>query len=416
MDVRCDAPREPYVHSGILGVTGLEKSAVGDCEEDHALIGVRKLDSFLNTFCTPFRRTGRPSATDFELKEHIRKRTRVFVADGGSKERRALLLAAEHLFPNIALLLRDAAHALRIAIKNPLHFDDLFGEVWTHLFDKRHALVPDVMNSAKWQDLFQNIHRTVLRIPCESQPLSVVLKHLSFAKQRFDSAADPMAKVAFMLLPLATMLAYIGSDERHKLCDRERAKKMLKKLDSKFALAVGVCADWGLVTQAFIRLFDKNEHDIAKTESEIDMLKKSMTILFAEGGIFSSRDTDRHIRPTKLPAIGGYFGAVGVKPMFVTEHIEKTLRRRAVFNCGNEQVLLWGAPERSDVEEIALRLKFVTAHVIDRAEAEFDHLACFSCFHVPKLSCGRLIPVKIQTWPGSDSKNCRVTFGKSRRL
>ena len=416
MDVRCDAPREPYIHSGILGVTGLEKSAVGDCEEDHALIGVRKLDSFLNTFCTPLRRTGRPSATDLELKEHIRNHTRVFAADGGSKERRALLLAAEHLFPNIALLLRDAAHALRIAIKNPLHFDDLFGEVWTHLFDKRHALVPDVMNSAKWQDLFQNIHRTVLRIPCESQPLSVVLKHLSFAKQRFDSAADPMAKVAFMLLPLATMLAYIGSDERHKLCDRERAKKMLKKLDSKFALAVGVCADWGLVTQAFIRLFDKNEHDIAKTESEIDMLKKSMTILFAEGGIFSSRDTDRHIRPTKLPAIGGYFGAVGVKPMFVTEHIEKTLRRRAVFNCGNEQVLLWGAPERSDVEEIALRLKFVTAHVIDRAEAEFDHLACFSCFHVPKLSCGRLIPVKIQTWPGSDSKNCRVTFGKSRRL
>ena len=131
MDVRCDAPREPYIHSGILGVTGLEKSAVGDCEEDHALIGVRKLDSFLNTFCTPLRRTGRPSATDLELKEHIRKRTRVFVADGGSKERRALLLAVEHLFPNIALLLRDAAHALRIAIKNPLHFDDLFGEAWS---------------------------------------------------------------------------------------------------------------------------------------------------------------------------------------------------------------------------------------------------------------------------------------------
>ena len=179
------------------------------------------------------------------LKEHIRKCTRVFAADGGSKERRALLLAAEQLFPNIALLLRDAAHALRIAIKNPLHFDDLFGEVWTHLFDKRHALVPDVMNSGKWMDLLQKIQRTVLQIPCESQPLSVVLKHLSFAKQRFDSGADPMAKVAFMLLPLATMLAFIGSDERSKLCDRERVKNMLKKLDSKFALAVGVCADWG---------------------------------------------------------------------------------------------------------------------------------------------------------------------------
>ena len=105
----------------------------------------------MNTLCTPLRRTGRSSATDLVLKEHIRKCARVFAADGGSKERRALLLAAEELFPNITLLLRDTAHALRIAIKNPLHFDDLFGEVWTHLFDKRHALVPDVMNSSKWQ-------------------------------------------------------------------------------------------------------------------------------------------------------------------------------------------------------------------------------------------------------------------------
>ena len=37
---RCDAPGEPDVHRGILGVMGLEKSAVSDFEEDHALIGV----------------------------------------------------------------------------------------------------------------------------------------------------------------------------------------------------------------------------------------------------------------------------------------------------------------------------------------------------------------------------------------
>ena len=122
---RCDAPRDPYVHSGILGVMGLVKSAVGDLEEVHALIGVLKLDFFLNTFCTPFRLTGRPSATDLVLEEHIMKCTRVYAADGGSTERRALLLAAEQFFPNIALLLRDAAHALRIAIKNPLHSDDI---------------------------------------------------------------------------------------------------------------------------------------------------------------------------------------------------------------------------------------------------------------------------------------------------
>ena len=215
------------------------------------------------------------------------------------------------------------------------------------MFDKRHALVPDVMNSKKWQDLLQNIQRVVLRIPLESRPLAVVLKHLSFAKQRFDSSAAPIAKVAFMLLPLATMLAFIGSDERHKPCDRARAKETLKKLDSKFALAIGVCADWGLVTQAFLRLFDKNDHDIAKTDGEIRAFKSALSILFDRGGIFSSRSHEQNIRPTNLPAIGGYFGVEGVKPMFVTQHIEETLRRRVVFNCGDEQVLLWGSPKQT---------------------------------------------------------------------
>ena len=115
---RCDAPREPYVHRKILGVMALERSAVGDFEEDHALVDVRNMDAFLNTFCSPLVKAGQPLATDLQLKEYIRKCTRVLAAGGASKERRALLLAAEELFPNIALLLRDSAHA--IAFRRPL--------------------------------------------------------------------------------------------------------------------------------------------------------------------------------------------------------------------------------------------------------------------------------------------------------
>ena len=382
---RCDAPAKPFVHRGVLGVMTLEKSALGDFEEDHALIAVRKMDSFLNKVFTPLGPKCRPLATDFALKEHVLKCARVFAVDGASKERRAVLLAVQELFPNVVLLLRDAAHALRIAIKDPLHFDDLFGEVWKLLFDKRHALVPDVMNSKKWQDLLQHIQKEVLRIPAESRPLEVVLQHLRFAKQRFDSVADPMAKVAFMLLPLATMLAFVGSDERHKPCDRERAKELLKKLDSKFALAIGLSADWGLVTQAFIRLFDKNSHDIAKTYSEIRAFKEVLRCLFEEGSVFYSTGGSERIRQSKLPAIGGFFGKQGVKPMFVTQHIEHTLRRRVVFNCGSEQVLLWGPPKEEDVREASERLKFITAHVIDRVDAEFGPLNVFRCFDVAEL-------------------------------
>ena len=112
----------------------LERSAVGDFEEDHALVCVRKLDAFLNTFCTPLVKANQPVATDIELKDHILKCTRAFAADGASSARRALLLAAGELFPNIVVLLPDAAHALSKTAQDPLHMDALYGEVWTELF------------------------------------------------------------------------------------------------------------------------------------------------------------------------------------------------------------------------------------------------------------------------------------------
>ena len=141
---RCDAPEKPYVRRGVLLVLSLAKSAVGDFEEDHALVAVRKLDSALNKFCTPLptrHAVDGIAETILELKEHIRKTVKIFAVDGASKERRALELATNELFPNVVLLIRDAAHALRIAVKDPLHFDDVFGEVWYEIFDKRQSLI-----------------------------------------------------------------------------------------------------------------------------------------------------------------------------------------------------------------------------------------------------------------------------------
>ena len=103
----------------------LEKSALGDFEEDHAVIAVRKMDLLLKRFCTPIASKRRPLATEFlhtftqTLKEHILKRTRSFAVDGAVKERRALEYAVGTIFPNVVLIVRDAAHALRIAIKYP---------------------------------------------------------------------------------------------------------------------------------------------------------------------------------------------------------------------------------------------------------------------------------------------------------
>ena len=117
-------------------------------------------------------------------------------------------------------------------MKNPLHCDELFGEVWDELFNKGHALVPDIMNSTKWQSLLQQMQKHALRIPCRNRPLAIVLKHLRFAKQRSNSAADPVAKVAFMRLPIATLFALTSSDQRRKPVDQARPSALLRELQS----------------------------------------------------------------------------------------------------------------------------------------------------------------------------------------
>ena len=71
----------------------------------------------------------------------------------------------------------------------------------------------------------------------------------SFAKQRFDSTAEPVAKMALMRLPIAVLLAYIGSDVRHPKDKRDRAVALLEKFTTKFCLALGLSADWGVVTR-----------------------------------------------------------------------------------------------------------------------------------------------------------------------
>ena len=116
---RCDAPRKPYVRHGVLGVLCLDNSVIDEFEEDHALVALRKLDGFIERVCTPGPGC-RPLATDFALKEHILKNTRVFAADGASKERRALFLAVKEVFKNVVLVIRDPAHVLRISVKKPI--------------------------------------------------------------------------------------------------------------------------------------------------------------------------------------------------------------------------------------------------------------------------------------------------------
>ena len=93
-----------------------------------------------------------PLACDEELSAHVLRAVTSTSAYGASKDRRAVFRAARDIFPNLLIVIRDPAHAIRIA-SNPLHCDDVLGKVWQEVLDARHALVPELMNSSKWHNL-----------------------------------------------------------------------------------------------------------------------------------------------------------------------------------------------------------------------------------------------------------------------
>ena len=145
---RCDTPApvadgKPAVAKGILGIVDCSHESTAEFEEDHAVVAVKQLDELITRFCSARGPGGQPLAPDLSLKDHILKRVRTLAADGAPKERRALAHAVKTIFRNCKLIIRDSAHAIRIAVKKSLHADECFNEVWTELFDKRHALAPD---------------------------------------------------------------------------------------------------------------------------------------------------------------------------------------------------------------------------------------------------------------------------------
>ena len=94
-----------------------------------------------------------------------------------------------------------------------------------------------------------------------------------------------------MLLPIATLLAFVSSDSRRCHRDQQHAKNLLRKLQSKFCLAMGLSVDWGIVCEVFLRLFDKTKkgHDIAKSASEFTNFKFVLRTLFIDSYVFFNR-------------------------------------------------------------------------------------------------------------------------------
>lgn len=268
-------------------------------------------------------------------------------------------------------------------MKDPLHHDEVFGLIWKELFDKKGALAPSLQHSDKMKALLACIQReganqAATGGPSSKSPLTAVLECFSFAKQRFDSTIDPGAKLSLMLLPVATLLAFSASDGRVKLELRQKNRNTLAFLTSKNVSGLGLSADWGLVWESFLRLFDAGDHDIAGSSGEIDGLIHTLEKIFVDGAVFQDKVWKEPV--AYQPAIGGILlppvishnmGAADVDGQFINAIVAKQIEEKWVFNVGGAPVVMWGPLHLADKVELADRLKNITKLSVGRLRADF---------------------------------------------
>ena len=147
---RCDSASRPYVVDGLLGVFLCGYESLQDAESDHGDRMQRNLQKCISRFWTPMAGPGRFYLQEQDMLANVRS----LASDGGASERKLMFKLVRSICPNVVLVVRDFAHAARVAVQRPQHFDVEFNAVQANLFNngaskKSHAVIPGIQYSDK---------------------------------------------------------------------------------------------------------------------------------------------------------------------------------------------------------------------------------------------------------------------------
>ena len=280
-DGRC-----PSYVVGIISVFRPEADTpnVQEFDEDH---GVRVADS-LNASILGF-------VQDEQSAKSLLDKIRFFVADGAVLK--AGRIFREKYAPNIKLIHRDLAHTVRPCCSKPVEADAELGPRLDALFSGPQALLPAIQASHVWKAKLEAAQKQVLSSrDTDDRPslcLDKIYKHFSFAKHRWESTERPRMRYLMLLHPIAVLLSHQWSDTRQAAGVRNLAYENLKGLMTcKGPLQLALSTDWSATMHAFLREFDVENHDPAKTRRQRDRFVNRIRSLFTSGSLLSEKATD----------------------------------------------------------------------------------------------------------------------------
>ncbi len=221
--------------------------------------------------------------------EHILHQVEMFSADGAANEQLAGRLlhpaveragTAEKL-PNLKMILRDKAHAARRLTQRTFKVDPLLDELQrTMLFGVdglRGASVAKMLrDSGPCADIFA---REVEQQHCREGPVGAV-KHIGFAKHRFDNTAKPLAVAIWNLDAVISSCDIIARDHTIHGKFRNVATAFLMMLRPETILLLGMMADASDEVLALVRFFDKEAFEVDSMAEAVQTFKRNLNAMF----------------------------------------------------------------------------------------------------------------------------------------
>ena len=267
---------------GLLGVIdGTLGMTEEDYDADYAERTVEKMRKVVRLFYTKI--DGRLSVGEDEIQRFWPK-VRLVAADMG------LMKCVEYMkgsiFPRLIIYHRDPAHALRLAIKDPLERVERFEAIFDILFHKQHALLKDLRFSDLWRGkLIEWQERLVRDRGYQGGAITEIIRNFSFAPQRFESFYTPLFNLLLILPAVIWMLKQIAEDWRDDDA-KFRAMRALNAIDAQFVLDLGLICDYAAVSLRLLRRFDVHSKDPSVTLRLLKEWLDQLHTLFRDGNVF----------------------------------------------------------------------------------------------------------------------------------
>ena len=284
------------VQSGVLGLVYVP-SASALVLRRAVLHGIKQLSTCRLATGRISKRVATGNGTfDKELATHIRTHVEVFAADGAADEQltgRMLMGSSGRgadselgaAMPRLRLITRDKAHASRRLLQRTWTADVYINNLTGLILYAKGSLAKLLEYSLPFQERFARYQK-------DANPTQLrALQNLSFAKQRFDSAAVPLGRLVLCMDAALSVLDDILKERAHGSREHNAAVEIAEMLDTEACLQLAMLADSAHDVLALTRFFDKDSYDVAEMPRILCDFQHRCKAMWVQGGCLHGGDT-----------------------------------------------------------------------------------------------------------------------------